>query len=177
MTSTPALQLLLLTPGWEMHLLRWFSAIYCRLPAANLSAIGSGSGRSCRRGRSELGWERALGRWMAVFCPEISVFFTRHLWQRHSAVALVRLVPSGRARTRCGVSGAGLGGLRGCSARCSGHVPGVALVPISSGWDGGHKLCPLEDLGPVPPFVLPGPGDRSGCACSPPLSAALPPQG
>lgn len=94
-----------------------------------------------------------------------------------SAVALVRLVPSGRARTRCGVSGAGLGGLRGCSARCSGHVPGVALVPIPSGWDGGHKLCPLEDLGPVPPFVLPGPGDRSGCACSPPLSAALPPQG
>lgn len=66
-----------------MHLLRWFSAIYCRLPAANLSAIGSGSGRSCRRGRSELRWERALGRWMAVFCPEISVFFTRRLWQRH----------------------------------------------------------------------------------------------
>lgn len=46
-----------------------------------------------------------------------------------SAVALVRLVPSGRARTRCGVSGAALGGLRVCVAAPHAAVATCQVLP------------------------------------------------
>lgn len=69
LTSTPALQLLLLTPGWETCLLDGVLQSYCHLPAASPSQPASGHEGAAGGGSAGCGWERALGPlWMSSCC-------------------------------------------------------------------------------------------------------------
>lgn len=167
MTSTPALQRLLLTPGWEMHLLRWFSAQLLRF--AGSQSIRDRGGKELPAGaeQAELG-QGSGGLGVAVVCPEISVFFLHHHGHRRS--------PGGQRLwggwCHLGVSDLGRGiccctkGLWLLHTLPWPRVRCCLGVHLQWMWWRPRAL-PLGGRGAGATLVPPG--DGSGCARSPPI--------
>lgn len=165
LTSTPALQLLLLTPGWETCLLGWRSAKL--LPLTSGQALPARVG--ARGGSAGWGWERALGcLWMSACCrrspPRLSPVAGGERW-----LSWQRLL----CCLCCWCLARGVGARVGrCQAAwlpycCGGSLLDGPLVPVSDGFfvpcqadDGGQELCPWRGAGTQ------GHGAPAQCPCS-----------